>query len=431
MDSGKIRILWVGDSPASSTGFGRVSQAVLENLYQTGNYDVSVLGINHVIGDPHRYEGMFRIYPSRAKGEVYGFNRVEEVISKEKPNIILINNDLWIACEYVKRIPAGNRIITYSPVDALPVQPSWLIPLERVKSKLVMYTNFAKQGVLRARKYEDISIIGHGVDTDEFYPIEDARKFLVNIPPDSFVVQNVNRNQPRKRLDLFLKAMKVWLDRLPKSDRDNVRFYYHGAMRDVGWNLISLAQRWGIDDRFLITNQENLTPAQGVTLPSLCRIYNCADVHVLTSMGEGFGLSPFESGACGVAQIVPEHSACKELWNGVAPLIKIKEWEVLTGGVNTEGGVIDVDNLVDILNDLYYHRDKVKELGKKAYEYVNRERFSWSYVANQFDTIVKGVLNSNKYVSNKYVDDDNIKETVEKIPVAGEHDDSISVNQSN
>ena len=87
MSGEKVRLLWIGDSPSVSTGFGRVSQGILENLHQTGEYEVAVLGINHPIGDPHRYEGMFRIYPARAKNDNYGFNRVEEVIEKERPNI--------------------------------------------------------------------------------------------------------------------------------------------------------------------------------------------------------------------------------------------------------------------------------------------------------------------------------------------------------
>ncbi len=403
---GKIKLLWIGDSPAFNTGFGRVSQSVLENLYRTDRYSISVLGINHEIGDPHRYEGMFKIYPAKAKGDVYGFNRVEEVINKETPDVILINNDLWIVSEYVKRIPAGNKIITYSPVDALPVQGSWLTPLTKVRSRLLTYTEFARNGILQAANL-NIGIIGHGVDVDEFYPMDDAREFLANIPPEAFLIQNVNRNQPRKRLDLFLKAMQLWLGRLSASDRENVCFYYHGAIRDVGWNLILLAKRWGIDDKFLITDQNNMqNPANGVSLSMLNKIYNVADVHVLTSMGEGFGLSPFESGACGVAQVVPNHSACAELWGGVAPLIDIKEWEVLTGGVNTEGGVIDVEHLAEILNGLYMNRDTTKELGRKAYDHVNQEQFSWGFVANQFDEEIKAVLGSDNYLSRVFVTDD-------------------------
>ena len=59
---GKIRLLWYADSPAASTGFGRVSQGILENLYQTNNYDIYMLGINHPLGDPHKYEGILKIF---------------------------------------------------------------------------------------------------------------------------------------------------------------------------------------------------------------------------------------------------------------------------------------------------------------------------------------------------------------------------------
>jgi len=302
--NGKIKLLWIGDSPAVSTGFGRVSQGILENLYQTGAYDVSVLGINHVVGDPHRYEGMFKIYPARTGGNVFGFNRVQEVIDKVKPDFIFINNDLWIVAEYCKLIPKGNRILSYSPVDALPVQEEWINTINKTNVRLVTYTDFAKNGILDAMEVP-IDVIGHGVDIDEFYPIEDAREFLDGVLSDMFIVQNINRNQPRKRLDLYLKACSLWLNRLPKSDRDNVRVYYHGTLNDVGWNLVELSKRWGIDDRFLITDQSNITPAKGVPLSTLTKLYNCADVHVMTSMGEGFGLSPIESAACGVAQVVP------------------------------------------------------------------------------------------------------------------------------
>jgi len=427
----RIGLLWIGDSPAVTTGFGRVSQGILEALYQTGKYRISVLGINHPIGDPHRYEGMFRIYPAKAKGHVYGFNRVEEVVGKERPDVIVINNDLWIASEYVKLIPENNRIITYSPVDALPVEKMWIDNLEKVNARITTYTQFAKRGITEASKDVKVDVIGHAVDTDEFYPIDDARRFLANIPDDAFIVQNVNRNQPRKRLDLFLKGMKIWLDRLSRKDRDKIKFYYHGTLRDVGWNLISLAKRWGIDDCFLVTDQSHINPAQGVSIPMLCKIYNCADVHVMTSMGEGFGLSPFESAACGIAQVVPEHSACLELWKGRAPLIKVSHWEVLTGGVNTEGGVIDLESFVEILDDLYRNRDKLKHYAKVAYEYVQREEFTWEYVARYFDRIITEQIGAgDSSLSKKYTEQTKIVE-VPDTPVAGESkkdDNNISVN---
>jgi D-inositol-3-phosphate glycosyltransferase len=411
----KIRLLWYGDSPACTTGFGRVAQGVLENLYQTGRYEISVLGINHPVGDPHRYEGVFRIYPARTSGNVYGLNRIAEVIGKEKPHVILINNDLWIASKVVANIPEGNRIISYSPVDALPVQDNWLEPLLQTNTMISTYTEFAKKAITDTGLLDDVSIIGHGVDTDEFYPISDARRFLMNVPDEAFVALMVNRNQPRKRLDLFLKAMSMWLNSIPTADRENILCYYHGAVQDIGYDLISLAKRWGIDDRLLVTDQASMTASNGVSLSTLCKIYNSADVNVLTSLGEGWGLATFESAACGKMQIVPNHSACTELWTGRAPLIDIKFWEVQAGGINTEGGVIDTDHLVKILDNLYRNRPVIERYAKLAYDYVTQERFTWASVAGKFDVMINNVLSENR-LSKKIV---------------GTNNDLLSANQGN
>lgn len=409
----KIKLLWIGDSPTVTTGFGRVSQGVLEGLYNTNKYDIVVLGINQETGDPHRYEGMFRIYPARSKGNIYGFNRVEEVIEKENPHIIVINNDLWIAAEYVKPIPENNKIFIYSPVDALPVNRQWLNTLKSVNARIGTYTDFAKDGILAADPKLNLDVIGHGVDTDEFYPMSDARRFISNIPDDLFIIQNVNRNQPRKRLDLFIQAMKLWLDRLPGRDRSNVAFYYHGSIKDVGWNLLDLAKRWGVDDRFFVSDQRQISPSMGLPLAGLNKVYNVADIHVMTSMGEGFGLSPLESAACRVAQVVPDHSACKEIWTGNAELIKIDRHEVFTGGINTEGGVISIEHLADILDDLYHNRDKVKNLADLAYDHVHQEQYTWDYVSKRFDQVLMSMYTSDKFLSTRWQDDEVKRERVE------------------
>lgn len=392
----KIRLLWYGDSPAVTTGFGRVSQSVLERLYKTGNYDIYVLGINHVIGDPHRYEGRFKIFPAKARGNVYGLDRVEEVINKVKPQIIIMNNDLWIVSEIAKILPAGQKVISYSPVDALPVNKRWIELIDKVGIRLVAYTNFARDGILECNVEQDVPIIGHGVDIDEFYPIDDARKFLPNLPQDSFVVQNVNRNQPRKRLDLYLQACALWLSRKSKKERKKIYVYYHGVIKDVGWDLINLSERFGVRENFLLTDQNNFSVPEGLPISVLCKIYNCADIHVNTSMGEGFGLSNFESAACGIAQVVPNSSACKELWEGVAPLIDIDHYDVLTGGINTEGAVINIEHLAGILDDLYINRGKLNGTARGCYKQSQEEAFTWEYVASQFDYIIRDTIENFK-----------------------------------
>jgi glycosyltransferase involved in cell wall biosynthesis len=273
--------------------------------------------------------------------------------------------------------------------------------IKGVNAKPVVYTNFAKDGILSVDNNLDVRIIGHGVDTDEFYPYTDARDYC-SLHKDLFIVGNVNRNQPRKRLDLFLIGMAKWINSKSRSDKELIRVYYHGAMQDVGWNLVDLANRYGIVDNFMITNQAGITPATGVSLQDLCRIYSLMNIQVMTSSGEGFGLSPFESAACGIAQVVPDSSATKELWEGICPLIKISHTDVLTGGINTESKIIDMDNMIEIIDDLYMDRSKLRDLAKRCYRYVHQEKFTWEYVANQFDNLIKEVLNDNSCLSKKF-----------------------------
>jgi hypothetical protein len=72
-------------------------------------------------------------------------------------------------------------------------------------------------------------------------------------------------------------------------------------------------------------------------------LYNACDVGITTSMGEGWGQVSCEHGAAGAAQIVPDHTACAELWRGRAELIPpvrsyTREFSVLEmGEVSAEG----------------------------------------------------------------------------------------------
>ena len=83
-------------------------------------------------------------------------------------------------------------------------------------------------------------------------------------------------------------------------------------------------------------------------------------------MGEGWGLVSFEHGGAGAAQIVPEHSACEELWHGRAEMIPpakryIPEFSVLEMGEVSPAGVAQA------LNNLYHNPQRRQQLAQAAY----------------------------------------------------------------
>jgi len=390
----KPRVLWISDAVAH-TGFATVCHSVLEHLTQ--KYDIHVLGVNY-FGDPHPYK--YPIWPAATGGDVFGLGRLPKLLQQLRPHITCVVNDPWIVKDYIQlldaplgRAPDGQEAFTnkvaYMPVDGKNLQPDFVQPLDGLHHA-IFYTQF---GLDEARKSgftnENVSIIPHGVDLADFTPMgtKAARAKLTNVLQDWFVVGCVNRNQPRKRLDLALEYFAEWAKDKPVE----VKFYYHGALQDVGWNILQLAEYYGISDRLIITSP-NLTTAVGVPRDMLKFIYNCFDVQVTTTLGEGWGLTQMEGMACAVPQVVPDWSALGEWAKDGAALIPCTSTQANSGGLNTIGGIMDKKMFMLEMDRLYYDADYRKKIGKAGHNLVRAPMFQWKSVADQFDNVFTKVM---------------------------------------
>ena len=73
----------------------------------------------------------------------------------------------------------------------------------------------------------------------------------------------------------------------------------------MGWNLVTLAKRYDIEGRLIISNMSKEVPADSVERLNL--IYNACEVGINTSTGEGWGLVSFEH-----AQLA-RHKSCRAI----------------------------------------------------------------------------------------------------------------------
>lgn len=90
--------------------------------------------------------------------------------------------------------------------------------------------------------------------------------------------------QPRKRLDLGIYYFSEWVKRTNKPD--NVKLYYHGALNDMGYDMLDLAKYWGVDERFIITSRD-MNMNTMLPLDKLKLVYNSADVFWKPCASEG------------------------------------------------------------------------------------------------------------------------------------------------
>jgi D-inositol-3-phosphate glycosyltransferase len=389
----KPKLLWIGDAVAH-TGFATVCHSVLEQLQD--RYDVSVLGINY-FGDPHPYR--YPIYPAPIGGDVFGIKRIPALLSQIRPHVTCIVNDPWLVRDYIQplKTPVGKingqdaftNTVAYMPIDGKNIQPEFIAPLNEL-GHAIFYTQF---GLDEARKSgftsEKTSIIPHGVDLKDFSRMSTsvARTKIPVVKDDWFVVGCINRNQPRKRLDLALQYFAEFARNKP----DTVKFYYHGALQDVGWNILQLADYYGIAERMIITDP-SMTTATGVPRDFLKYIYNSFDVQITTTLGEGWGLTQMEGMACGVPQIMPNWSALGEWAKDGATLIECTSEQANSGGLNTIGGIADKTAFIAAMNKLYYEKDERKKIGQAGYDLVRQPQFLWKNVADQFDAVFKKVM---------------------------------------
>ena len=71
----KIKVLAYQDAPICATGFGTVSRNILQGLYNTGKYEIEVLGINYW-GDPYDFPAKIWPVGTNKERDPYGRQKI-------------------------------------------------------------------------------------------------------------------------------------------------------------------------------------------------------------------------------------------------------------------------------------------------------------------------------------------------------------------
>ena len=397
----KPKLLWCGDI-AAKTGFARVTENVLP--YLSKKFNIVVLAHNWW-GDPHPLQKKYKMYPSsnRFQTAPFGENRIREIVQAEAPDLVFTINDMWIINVQYRQIKDFHekkkfKFVGYAPMDSY----GWIGCLNETANDwdaVISYTKFGAYEFIQGGITKPIAVVPHGVTPGQFYPIDkkEARKKL-GLEEDTFIVFNGNRNQFRKRIDITISAFAKFA-----KDRPDTRLYLHMGKKDQGWDVMHLFDREmkrnkvKADNRIILTSDVDGPP--GVDVDTLNTIFNVADVGVNTCKGEGWGLVNFEHAACRVAQVVPGHTSCKEIFEGYGRLIRCDHIDTDTN-YGREMPCPSTDHLTEILIDLYENRDKLEATAELCYERVSEEQFTWEKIGAQFlgifEDTIKGIDHSVK-----------------------------------
>jgi glycosyltransferase involved in cell wall biosynthesis len=214
-------------------------------------------------------------------------------------------------------------------------------------------------------------VVYPAVDPKIFHKIEDKKALKAQYKLDEFNILICNaRGQQRKNVPILLDAFKEVLKEVPNT----VLILSSGISNTKtdenqldGYDLERFVGELGLTDYVLLPRSNNKGPIDDDTLNIQ---YNLADINILPSWGEGFGLPFIEAGICGVPSIGVDHSAVHEVVLNRGSLVKPKAYTYnLDGSKYYLCDPIDLkDSIVALLKD----NKKREEYGKAAQEFASK-----------------------------------------------------------
>lgn len=239
------------------------------------------------------------------------------------------------------------RSLLYLVLERRQMKSPWLISVSRQISEDV------KKHYCRAEKIETIP---PGVDTDNFSPgimeklrVSARKENCLN--KDELAILFVGSAFQRKGLDRILPEIK-----------DNMKLFVVGK-GDRSGRFKKLIKRYGIEKKVVLAGM----------VKNIKKYYALADVMVLPSHSEAFGMSILEAMSCGVAVVVSKNC-------GVADLIQHKK----------NGLVMKYDS--DLNSFLKHLSSKENRLKIGKYARKTAESYTWERVGKAHEKFYQKTL---------------------------------------
>jgi glycosyltransferase involved in cell wall biosynthesis len=387
--SKKLRFMMVSTHAQQFTGYSKVSHGILHQLVKNPNLELTHFGFQK---HPQVPQG-FRDYPpgidvidasslEKPPQQGFAYQSLVDVIRKKRPHVLMIYNDMAVVTRFLEEIRKSGiersfKLWVYCD-QVYDCQLQGMIDLlNRDADRVFAFTQFWKKQLKDQGVTRPLSVLGHGFDSKTFFtvPRDLARKSL-RLPEDAFVIMSLNRNQPRKRLDIMIVAFVELVVKYPTKPIILLCICDKGEKG--GWWLFELfvreLKKKGVPieqfgNRLMISSNDMVFKDEDINV-----LYNIADIGISTAEGEGWGLCSFEQMGVGIPQVVPDLGGYKEYCNPEnSIMVKPKYHYYLPGVYSPVGGeahVCDPHDVCLAMEEYLNDSEKLKKHGSIAKEKV-------------------------------------------------------------
>ncbi len=282
----KPKILFVNEASFLRTGFSTYGWQVLKRLQATGRYELVELASYAKTSDPRwkdpkfgitwKYYGAMpedndaeavRAYQQNYHFYQFGKSIFDDVLIKEKPDIVIDIRDRWMASEWQLKSPYRKYFTyIYMPcVDSHPPQPDWVKDYKET-DYILGYSHYAKH-VLEREGVKCWDVTNPGVDRNVFNTDKTRKEalsrwgFRESVKP----ILGVFRNQKRKLLPEMIYSYVILKNKYPEAYKDTC-LWFHTSWPDVGFN-IDIVMEWAMQGRVPRVDQKGRIKEKKYKIP--------------------------------------------------------------------------------------------------------------------------------------------------------------------
>lgn len=312
------RVLLFGTHPKQFNGYSKVVYEICKRLCKREDVQVGIFGFQNFYANnqQHREDLPQNVFIHDAfanenpKGTGFGINQIISVVNSFKPDVCIVYNDMMIINHCINELEkVENRtfkIIAYVDQVYLNQKKQYIEYLNQKADLVMLFSSHWEKLIIEQGVKKQTTFLPHGFDSKTYYrfPKHLARDYL-GMNQQDFIILNLNRNQPRKRWDICLKAFAEIVHKYPKEP---IKLLIATAIQGA-WNLLEIFERElnkrgvsledGLKHIIIIDNPQKLTDFDVNVM------YNASDIGINTCDGEGWGLCNFEPAALGIPQVVP------------------------------------------------------------------------------------------------------------------------------
>lgn len=390
----------------SGTGYGMLSREFMKRIVSRD------LGIKI---NPINSSGLFQTCLTEQEGREFQKHFISQVDLEKLENYIHLRM-------YPPRInfPRKRYNVTYTMLESYTLNHFYVKMMESSYDDFIVPTNFIKDVFSQNINKDRVSVVPLGIDPEVFHPnvvVEDVQFKEVDLKnkviqptdkkPSGFRFLSAARFSHRKGCDLVLRAFANEFEK-KKDDVSLVLFYLpenennkqHLINRILG--ILSKFDMKKIPPIFL---QNEPWPTDQQYLP-----YGWGDCFVFPSRGEGFGLTPMESGACKIPVISSDNSGLSDFITDETAFVVPMDFtdDIGTMGQNGYVGkhpewaedilhphtwgcefpIMNGQDTVDLIGShmrYVYENPYSEKVNKKVENFYNliQEKYTWDVVSEQ------------------------------------------------